>query len=99
MTSGADIFGVVTGVIGLVGACVTAYRKCSPTRAMEELDVALKAADGALAAAPEAGVVVKPLLIENLSNRLFACVFVILSCPLARENNSIADTAIGRCRI
>jgi hypothetical protein len=74
MTSGADIFGVVSGALGIVGVGITAYRKSSPTRAMDELDSGLKAAEAAVLFAKESGVIIDPVLWESLNNRIFGYV-------------------------
>lgn len=71
MPSGIDIFGVVSGVLGMVGLLTGAWRALTPSHRLRELDTAIHSCERLLISAHEEFICIEPNLAERATERVF----------------------------
>jgi hypothetical protein len=71
MPSGIDIFGVVSGVLGMLGLVASARRTLTPSHRLRELDSAIHSCERLLISAHEEFIRIEPTLAERASERVF----------------------------
>jgi hypothetical protein len=71
MLDGADVFGVVSGALGLAGTALSLARLLAPAHRLRALDAACAACERALVAIREEALPVDGALAERAAERVF----------------------------